>query len=103
MSRRAGPAPASSFNLLYENMVEFIHPEKKEDEVFFTNASGRQFKWMRWVTKRKGVLAYDGEGNPLNQKNWFPVFIKKEELDQTKADLKTERKTFWQVVKQLTQ
>ncbi|MEK9157820.1 MAG: hypothetical protein AAB638_01390 [Patescibacteria group bacterium] len=77
------------------------HPEKQPDEVFFTNATARQFRIMRWRTKRKGSVAYDGEGNKLAHKNWFPVFLSKSELDNVKADLVTERKTWRQIMDQL--
>ena len=77
------------------------HPEAQQGEVFFTNATARQFKMMRWQTKRRGRVAYDGEGNRLDYKNWYPVFLHKEELDNVKADLIVERKTWRQVMSQL--
>ena len=83
-------------------MEPFTHPEKQGDEVFFTNGTARQFRLMRWETKRKGAIAYDGEGKQLNHKGWFPIFLKKSELDAVKADLKTERKTWREIINQLT-
>jgi len=82
-------------------MEPFIHPEKQASEVFFTNATNRQFKMMRWATKRKGSIAYDNEGNRQPHKNWFPVFLAQAELENVKADLLTERKTWRQVMDQL--
>jgi len=82
-------------------MESFTHPEKQEHEVFFTNATARQFKMMRWSSKRKGAAAYDGEGNKLKHKNWFPVFLAKSELDNVKADITAERKTWRQIMDQL--
>jgi len=56
---------------------------------------------MRWKTKRKGSAAYDGEGNRQSYKNWFPVFLARSELENVKADLLTERKTWRQIMDQL--
>lgn len=82
-------------------METFIHPETQTGEVFFTNATGRQFRMMRWKTKRKGSAAYSGEGARQEYKNWFPVFLAKTELDNVKADLLVERKTWRQIMDQL--
>lgn len=84
-----------------ETPNQFNHPELQPGEVFFTNATARQFKMMRWKTKRKGSLAYDGEGNRQIYKNWFPVFLAQAELENVKADLVAERKTWRQMMEQL--
>jgi len=81
--------------------MDFTHPEAQSHEVFFTNATGRQFKMMRWATKRKGAVAYDAEGNKLDHKNWYPVFLARTELDNVKADITAERKTWRQIMSQL--
>ena len=101
-------SPVNSVKLTVDNsrwytwrMHEFIHPEKQDGEIFFTNATRGQFKLMRWSSKRKGIIAYDGEGKQLSYKNWFPIFLKKEELDNVKADLRTERKSWREVMAQL--
>ncbi len=82
-------------------METFIHPERREEEVFFTNATARQFKLMRWDSKRLGKVPYDGEGNRQEYKNWFPVFLAKTELENVKADINAERKTWRQIMDQL--
>jgi hypothetical protein len=80
----------------------FTHPEIKNGEIFFTNASRLQFKLMRWKSKRRGNNAYDGDGKQLNYKNWFPIFLAKAELDDVRSDLKTERKSWRDVIRQFT-
>ncbi len=81
-------------------MEPFIHPEVQDGEVFFTNATGRQFKLMRWKSKRIGTVTYDMDGNHQKFRNWFPVFIKKDELENVKADLVSERRTWRQLMDQ---
>ena len=82
-------------------METFNHPEIQTGEVFFTNANARQFKLMRWTTKRKGSVAYDGEGNKLGHTNWFPIFLGQAELENVKADIQAERKTWREIMSQL--
>lgn len=67
--------------------MEFIHPEKKEDEIFVTNATLKTFAQMGWRSKRKGLVAYDGVGVMLNVGNWFPIFVKKKELQSCPSSL----------------
>ncbi len=81
-------------------MEQINHPEAQVGEVFFTNASGRQFKLMRWKSKRIGTVTYDIDGNEQKFRNWFPVFVRKEELDTVKADLVAERRTWRQLMDQ---
>lgn len=69
----------------------FIHPELQQDEVFFTNASSKQFTELRFTTKRQGKIAYDGEGNKLTASDWFPIFLNRNELvKKTLPKLRTE-------------
>ena len=68
------------------------HPEMLPDEVFLRNAAdyhnpywgdNRRSSWeaIGWRTKRKGMVAYDIDGKPLDPINClFPVFVKREEL-----------------------
>jgi hypothetical protein len=65
----------------------FVHPELQENEVFFTNASSKQFAELRWTTKRQGKIAYDGNGKKITASNWFPVFLKRNELVKSKKTL----------------
>ncbi len=78
--------------------MTFIHPEIKTGEIFFTNATRDQFKSMKWVTKRLGAIAYNGNGEKLNIEKWYPVFLLKEELKLSKIDLGDARKQFREIV-----
>ena len=78
-------------------MQEFIHPELKDGEVFFTNTNATQFKKMRWDTKRKGVVAYDGNGAKLSVADWFPVFLQEAELRLARYNLRSAR-NFWREI-----
>lgn len=71
---------------------DFVHPELKLGELLFTNASRQQFESMDWKTKRKGTVAYDGKGNKLHFKDWFPVFISSMELKEKKVSLQDVRR-----------
>lgn len=53
------------------NEKKFRHPEQKDDEIFLENDSG-------WKTKRTGKVAYDEDGNIIENK--FPVFMKISEV-----------------------
>jgi hypothetical protein len=58
------------------------HPECGQDEVFITNADSDSWPKIGWLTKRKGIVAYDTAGKPLGSR-WhgaFPVFAKKDEI-----------------------
>lgn len=55
------------------------HPECGPDEVFIGNHHQMGFKELPWVTKRAGNVAYDNRGNPLNDAQFFPVFVKRAE------------------------
>lgn len=66
---------------------EFIHPELHENEIFFANTDWDGFRKMRWQTKRKGVVAYDGKGNKLSHADWFPVFLDPDELEKGRVSL----------------
>jgi hypothetical protein len=72
----------------------FIHPEKRNNEIFFTNSSMTRFDALEFKTKRIGENAYDGDGNMLDIKDWFPVFIESEELKDNNIDLFEIRKKF---------
>jgi hypothetical protein len=72
-------------------MYIFLHPELEEGEVFLTNSNQRVFDQMSWNTKRKGLVALDGEGLMTNNNDWFPVFINKKELVVSGLDINTIR------------
>ncbi len=65
-------------------LESFVHPEALSHEMFFSNANSRQYSNLSFKTKRKGNVAYDGNGGiPTaheNNKDWFPVFVKTDEL-----------------------
>ena len=54
------------------------HPEKIKDEVFIGNFNDRGFSIIKHLSKRKGKIAYDKNGNRLNDEH-FPVFISRED------------------------
>ncbi len=62
----------------------FVHPEALSHEMFFSNANSRQYINLSFETKRKGNIAYDGNGGipaaHKDNKDWFPVFVKTDEL-----------------------
>lgn len=59
---------------------EWIHPEILQGEVFVSNMDSARFSAFTWLSKRKGSLAYDGEGHLLTARDWFPVFVQESEL-----------------------
>ena len=64
---------------------EFIHPELQEGEVFFSNCDSVSFALIPWWSKRKGNRAYNGTGQSLRIKDWFPVFVSKDELRRARV------------------
>ena len=72
----------------------FSHPEMKLGEVFFTNTNTPGYLEIEWVSKRRGRIAYDGEGNRLTVNDWSPVFISEVELEESRKDLQTVRREF---------
>jgi hypothetical protein len=46
---------------------EWVHPEAREDEVFFSNMGQAEFEKLGFASKRKGKIAYDGEGRPCSE------------------------------------
>jgi hypothetical protein len=74
--------------------ADFVHPELGDGELFFTNSDLLEFEQMTWRTKRKGNIAYDGNGNPLSNENWFPVFLQQMEIALVGKNLTQIRKIF---------
>lgn len=66
------------------------HPEKGDGEVFLTNVGDhdREFHFfdeddyqrIGWKTKRKGSIAYNVDGKPVN--GMKPVFVQRSELEK---------------------
>ena len=64
------------------------HPEIREGEVFLTNTDAESspfynfddegYHRIGWKTKRRGVIAYDIEGNVVDY--LVPVFVQRDEL-----------------------
>ncbi len=73
---------------------EFTHPEIVNGEVFFTNTNKSGFDDISWVTKRKGVFAYDGNGGRIPRSDWFPVFVSISELQERNETLQEARSAF---------
>lgn len=72
----------------------FLHPETKQNEVFFTNCSPTGFEQMEFMTKRKGIHAYDGNGTLLKTPEWFPVFLENNEVLASGRSLLDLRRAF---------
>ncbi len=75
-------------------MNNFIHPEQRLNEVFFTNSDFKKFNDMKWTTRRMGKVAYDGNGNVLGVPNWFPIFVDVKELKSSGKTLSEIRREF---------
>lgn len=60
------------------------HPERRDDEVFITNADNWTWPKIGWQSKRQGKVAYSRDGKPLGAlwRGAFPVFAKKDEIRQ---------------------
>lgn len=63
------------------------HPECRDSEVFLTNINvvgdSKQFKMLRWRTKRLGCVSIASNGMFIANLN--PVFVSKEEYDLVKG------------------
>ena len=59
----------------------FVHPEGTPDEIFVSNLCSPRFTAFSSVTKRRGIQAYDGKGEPLHFEGWKPVFASRAELE----------------------
>ena len=70
----------------------WTHPEIKEGEVLLRNMTGEEFGRLTFTSKRQGRIAYDGEGNQLSFKDWLPVFLQQNELDERGINLTSLRK-----------
>lgn len=58
----------------------WLHPEIRNGEIFFRNMTEAQFELLTWRSKRRGVTAYDEDGQIIGAANWFPIFVKSSEL-----------------------
>jgi hypothetical protein len=72
--------------------INFHHPEVLVGEVFLSNMSLLQFNSLNITSKRKGGVAFDGEGNQLTNSDWFPIFIKEAEIFEHCTSLSELRK-----------
>ena len=80
---------------VFKNIIDtFSHPETREGELFFLNTNTAGFENIRYNSKRKGIIAYDGEGNRQNAADWFPVFASIKEFEKSELQLVEERKKF---------
>lgn len=80
---------------IFEGVIDtFIHPELQSGEVFFSNMDARSFVNLAYRTKRRGLVAYDGEGNPQASADWTPVFVKRQELEALELNLVIARREF---------
>lgn len=74
--------------------TNLIHPELQKGEVFFTNTEFAKFKVIDFESKRIGKVAYDGNGNLLDHKDWLPVFLKENEVSNSGFSLMELRRKF---------
>ncbi|MFA7208966.1 MAG: hypothetical protein WC120_01650 [Parcubacteria group bacterium] len=52
------------------------HPELKSGEMFLCNAGKESFDGFLWETKRRGNMAYNIYGDPIDdKKGYYPIFI----------------------------
>lgn len=59
------------------------HPEAKKDEVLLTNTHSENWWRIGRKTKRAGSVAYDIHGKTCGRHpDFYPVFVKKEEMTQ---------------------
>lgn len=64
------------------------HPEARHGEVFLTNANLASFNAIAWTTKRRGLVALDGDDAPVmfyDKHDFRPVFVSINELTAAKA------------------
>ncbi len=73
---------------------EFVHPETKKGEVFFSNSDSNSYQLLPYKTKRIGVNAYDTVGKDLQSYNWYPVFVQLEEIQKSPKTLAEQRQAF---------
>lgn len=69
------------------NIKKFKHPECLKSEMFIKNVSVEEFNTLPYLTKRLGNKSYNGLGNELDSKNWFPFFIDEKEFRLQKLSL----------------
>lgn len=72
----------------------FVHPETRHGEVFFSNTNAQGLKELSFRSKRAGTVAYDGGGKRLQFEDWFPVFVRRDELRRKKTTVEAARKLF---------
>lgn len=77
-----------------ESLASFAHPEEAAHERFFTNTNDLGFRRLPWKSKRRGERTFDGKGREFATDNWFPVFISKEELEESSVSLMDARRAF---------
>ena len=68
------------------------HPEKREGEVFLDNCffMGENYpKPCGWRSWRRGKVAYDKSGKPLNISTLSPVFVKRSEIENSENGAST--------------
>lgn len=71
---------------------EFTHAEIRAKEVFLSNTNDRGWRLISWTSKRRGQIAYDGNGTKLGHVDWFPVFVSSDELSAASLTLQEARR-----------
>ena len=63
------------------------HPELREGEIFLSNVDDEHYPRIKWKTKRRGIVAYDRDGNIIEKRKGLrPVFV---QADEYFTDMKT--------------
>lgn len=63
------------------------HPEKRINEVFIANIRNIDFSLIIFKSKRRGLTAYDFNGEKIDSENFFPVFASSSEVGQVMKNL----------------
>lgn len=63
------------------------HLEQTEGEIFITNATSEVYPKVGWKSKRIGITAYDINGKPIINQEYFPVFAQIDELRGAGIDI----------------
>lgn len=85
---------SNSETLNPETNQMYVHPEENDTEIFFSNTNSQGFQQLAWKSKRKGVRTFNGKGEEFTVEGCFPVFISREELEDSGIALMDVRRAF---------
>ena len=55
------------------------HPELKHGEIWLYNATMKEYCRIAYLSKRKGELPLDENGNKIDEDGLFPIFCSRQE------------------------